>query len=273
MSRLFHTLSMDRPGKAVLNASDTTPPHGSFYRERRPAVPGSVVACWWEQRAGAGGHVQRVLPDACADVIVLPDGQAVVVGPATSVRLPRLAAGDHLRGLRLRSAAIGAALGLPAAELRDIQVPLRDLFPALPAARLADQVRRGAPPTALRPGGPDPRVQGALAALRRPASRVAGVAGALGMSERHLRRLVLEHTGLDPRTYQRVARFQRFLAGADRGAPSLAHLAADSGYADQAHLSREVRALSGLTPSRLLAERRAAALEPRGGGPVSGTAS
>ncbi|WP_372494350.1 hypothetical protein [Actinoallomurus purpureus] len=39
-------------------------------------------------------------------------------------------------------------------------------------------------------------------------------------------------------------------------ARSLADLAASAGYADQAHLGREARALSGLTPSALLAERR-----------------
>jgi AraC-like DNA-binding protein len=92
------------------------------------------------------------------------------------------------------------------------------------------------------------------------------VAAVLGLSERHLRRLVLAHTGLEPRTFRRVARFQRFLRLADRaGGPpdgSPAALAARAGYADQAHLSREVRALSGLTPAALLAERRGDAVPP-----------
>ena len=80
------------------------------------------------------------------------------------------------------------------------------------------------------------------------------------MSERHLRRLVADHTGLEPRTLPRVARFQRFLALSDRAAePSLAALAVRAGYADQAHLTREVRALSGLTPAALLAERHRSA--------------
>jgi AraC-like DNA-binding protein len=286
-----------------LNGSDTAPPGGRFYREHRPVVPHPLVECWWEQRAGAGGHVQRVLPDACADVIVSSGGGAVVVGPAISVQLPRLAGGEHLWGLRLRAAGIGAALGLPAQELRDLQVPLRELFPALDAARITDQVRRGDLPTVLDPGARDRRVERALAALRRPLSRVARVAGELDVSERHLRRLVLAHTGLEPRMVQRVARFQRFLLLSDRpvlwdgpvvpdqpvppdglrlsdpsvlpdvsvagdrpdlsdragrggSGWSLAALAARAGYADQAHLSREVRALSGLTPSTLLAERR-----------------
>jgi AraC-like DNA-binding protein len=242
-----------------LNESDD---HGaaSRYRERRPAGRDPVVACWWEHRVDerAGEYVQRVLPDACADIIVWADGTATVAGPATSVQLPRLAGGEHVLGLRLRTSAIGAALGLPACELRDLQVPLRALFPAAEAARIADGVRRGELPAALDAGAPDLRVAYALDRLARPAARVGEVAAGLGMSERHLRRLVLDRTGLEPRTLRGVARFQRFLALADAGEPSLAILAAHAGYADQAHLSRQVRALSGVPPAELLAERRRA---------------
>jgi AraC-like DNA-binding protein len=44
--------------------------------------------------------------------------------------------------------------------------------------------------------------------------------------------------------------------------PAWADLAYDAGYYDQAHLIREVRALSGLTPVRLHAERRGAPTLP-----------
>jgi AraC-like DNA-binding protein len=237
-----------------LNGSDTA----SFYRERRPAAGHPFVECWWEQYidARAGGYVQRVLPDACADLIVSADGRATVVGPATSVQLPRLPGGARLRGLRLRTAAIGAALGLPAHDLRDLEVPLSDVFPAGTAARIADRVWCGELPAVLDSRAGDRRVEYALRGLGRHAARVADVAGDLGMSERHLRRLILTHTGLEPRMLRRVARFQRFLDLSARVERSLARLAAGAGYTDQAHLSREVRTLSGLTPAALLAERR-----------------
>jgi AraC-like DNA-binding protein len=242
-----------------LNGSDTASPPGAVYREYRPVLPHPLVECSWEQRVDSDGYVQRVLPDACADLIVSTAGEATVVGPATSVQLPRLSGGERLYGLRLRSAAIGPALGLPAYELRDLQVPLRELFPAREAGRIADQVRRGELPSFLDPGVRERRVEHALAGLRRRA-RVGHIAEDLGMSSRHLRRLVLANTGLEPRTLSRIARFQRFLDLADHAdRPSLADLAARAGYADQAHLAREVRALSGLTPSALLAERRGAA--------------
>ncbi len=47
---------------------------------------------------------------------------------------------------------------------------------------------------------------------------------------------------------------QQFLVYVDRRAELVA-ASVDAGYADQAHLTREVRALSGITPARLLAER------------------
>jgi AraC-like DNA-binding protein len=46
------------------------------------------------------------------------------------------------------------------------------------------------------------------------------------------------------------------LDAADAHAPDLATLAYDLGYADQPHLTREVRALAGVTPSELLRLRR-----------------
>jgi AraC-like DNA-binding protein len=242
-----------------LNGPDTG--EASFYRERRPPAPHPFVECWWEQGAGdrPDGHLQRVLPDACADVIVSSGGAVFVVGPAMEVQLARLGGGERLWGLRLRTAAIGVALGLPARELRDLQVPLGDLFPSLAAARLADQVRRAQPPSVLDTAAYDRRVEHAVGGLRRSGAQVADLADELGMSARHLRRLVVDHTGLEPRMLRRVARFQGFLELSGGGERSLAGLASRAGYADQAHLSREVRALSGLTPSALLAERRTGA--------------
>ena len=82
------------------------------------------------------------------------------------------------------------------------------------------------------------------------------VATRLGISTRQLHRSIVANVGLTPKTLQRVMRLQRFLDYAERR-PDLAAAAADAGYADQSHLTREVLALSGLTPARLLTERSA----------------
>jgi AraC-like DNA-binding protein len=93
----------------------------------------------------------------------------------------------------------------------------------------------------------------------------------VGLSCRQLRRVVENETGLGPKTLQRIGRLQRFLrlaesgggGGLDGGGGGLAgggglsRWAARAGYADQAHLSRDVHDLAATTPARLLAERRA----------------
>jgi AraC-like DNA-binding protein len=89
---------------------------------------------------------------------------------------------------------------------------------------------------------------------------VGPLADALAVSERQLLRRFRAAVGYGPRTLARVLRFQRFLAiawapagdGEDRRR-DLALLAAELGFADQAHLTRECRRLAGTTPARLLA--------------------
>lgn len=88
-------------------------------------------------------------------------------------------------------------------------------------------------------------------ATRSPRSGVAATAAWLGLSERQLRRRCLSAFGYGPKTLQRVLRFQRPLRLARDGVP-FADVAARGGFADQAHLSREVRELSGRTLSALL---------------------
>ena len=82
---------------------------------------------------------------------------------------------------------------------------------------------------------------------------VAAMADRLGLGARQLHRRCLPVFGYGPRRLSRVVRLGRSLDAARAGAP-LAQVAADCGYVDQAHLSREVRDLTGTTPSKLLRE-------------------
>jgi AraC-like DNA-binding protein len=89
--------------------------------------------------------------------------------------------------------------------------------------------------------------------LRDPSARTGDVAEEVGLSVRQLRRRCHAAAGYGPKTLQRVLRFQRFVRHLDAssGACDLASAAAEAGYADQAHLTRECAALSGLTPAAL----------------------
>jgi AraC-like DNA-binding protein len=72
-----------------------------------------------------------------------------------------------------------------------------------------------------------------------------------GFSQRHFTRTFTEWVGLSPKTYCRVRRFGRVLGRMRASAvPDLADLAAAEGYADQAHMTHEFRALAGVTPAQ-----------------------
>ena len=106
-------------------------------------------------------------------------------------------------------------------------------------------------------GPPDGLVVQAAWLVGDPRTRSTDLVHALGVSERQLRRRFDAAVGYGPKTLQRVLRFQRFLARiTPRGEISdLAQLAAETGYADQAHLTREVGRLSGLSPAGLARNR------------------
>ncbi|WP_254053255.1 helix-turn-helix domain-containing protein [Singulisphaera sp. GP187] len=78
----------------------------------------------------------------------------------------------------------------------------------------------------------------------------------MGISSRQLHRRFHDSVGYGPKTLQRILRFQRLLELA-RNEPAprldLAALAFEAGYADQAHMSREVRELADNTPTSVLA--------------------
>jgi AraC-like DNA-binding protein len=88
--------------------------------------------------------------------------------------------------------------------------------------------------------------------LSRPRATVAEAAARAFVSERQLQRRFRDDVGYSPKTLQRVLRFDRFMRLLREPRMDLAAAAALAGYADQPHLTREARRLSGLSPSQLL---------------------
>ena len=227
------------------------------YREYRPpAGLEQLVACLWENEP-AEDREQRVVPDGCVDLIWVADRELVIAGADTGPRIVDLPAGNASSGIRLRPGAAGALLGLPASELRDLQVPAAlvwgersaSLQEALAAAEPARRLELLAGAVA-RPGvAPDALVVAAARRLALHSARVADVAAELGVGERRLHRRTLAAVGYGPKMLARVARLRRLVALAD---DSLASRALDAGYASQAHMSDEVRRLTGTTPVRFL---------------------
>ncbi|WP_373046727.1 helix-turn-helix domain-containing protein [Vulgatibacter sp.] len=233
-----------------------------------PAPPGleGVFSCTWIHRLPRESVPSLVVtPDATID-LQLVEGALRIAGPDTAPMTERLAAGATVVGFRFRPAAASAWLGLPASELVGMRLPLETLW-GRRARRLGAAPRCGADPVAALaralaneraddPAPGDPAMRAAFALLERglpSGSVVTTLRRDLGLGERTLRRRFDESFGYGPKTLDRILRLQRFqrLARAERGA-SLAALAAAAGYADQSHLVRECRRLTGQTPSALL---------------------
>lgn len=249
-----------------------TGPPTSHYREHRPPAPlAHLLVCTWIQRIGPGEtcHLQRVLPDGCADIVWIGDRAPVIAGPATRTVIAPLPAGALVTGARLRPGLAPSLLGAPASELLDLEQPLFDLW-GPDADRLSAQLAEAEGAAAklavleaalarrpVHAGRADSLVVAAIAWLaRRPAGRVGELSRAIGISHRQLQRRFRATVGYGPKALQRILRFQRLLALA-RGTAAQAGsatLALQAGYADQAHMSREVRALAGRPPSALLAQ-------------------
>ena len=244
----------------------TTP--AATYREA-PAPPGLApwVACAWELRAGPDGHVHRVLPDGCMDLLWDERSGLNAVGPNLTAFLAALAPGAAVAGVRLRPGGAPPLFDVPAEALREATVPAEDLW-GDDARRLAARLEgdRGPAERALRMLGwlgararraprPDPLVaEVARTVADGPRASVGRMADEAGVGARHLRRRVVTQVGYGPRRLARVLRLQRTVALAEAEPDAgLSEIAFRAGFADQAHLSHECRDLAGLPPSRLLA--------------------
>jgi len=103
------------------------------------------------------------------------------------------------------------------------------------------------------------RAREALAADDPAADGLLSLAALLDVSPYRLSRAFTRTLGVSLTRYRNRLRVGRALDRLSRGEPSLARLAADLGFADQAHLCRTVRAHVGHTPTAL---RRALAAHP-----------
>ncbi|GLY33100.1 helix-turn-helix transcriptional regulator [Kineosporia sp. NBRC 101731] len=220
------------------------------YSERPAARPGVVL---WQSRP-VDAQSSLILPDGCLDL--LWDGATLqVAGPDTVARLHAPGRPAGFTALRFAAATGPCALGVSAADVVDQLVPLRDIWGDVRTARLEEQVAAGGAPaleqwlrSAPEPSDPlGARVFG----LARTGLPVGEIADHVGFSARQLQRRSQELFGYGAGHLVRVLRLQKALASARSGQP-LSMVAADAGYYDQPHFSREIRALTGRTPTDLL---------------------
>ncbi len=225
------------------------------YRERPSVVPG--VTLWWRDPLSTS-VAARILPDGCMDLIW--DGSRLLVaGPDTRARWHESYPGAAYVGLRFSRGLGPALLDSAADQLKDRSPDLAELWPSVHARVLAERVAedpagalerwlatraRDRPVDSLGPAVFD------LAANGAPVEEMARL---VGLSARQLHRRCLPVFGYGPQHLRRVLRLRRALRLGRNGVP-LARVATDCGFADQAHLSRDVRDLAGTTPTLVLGE-------------------
>ena len=266
------------------NAPDVTPSHqiGGYYEFAPPPdLHDAVEALWIHQAADVHVVTHRVVPDAAVSLCFTgrraPDGSSGdarlrIIGPVIRPQAFAPPAGHRMESVRIKLEWSRVLLGVAPWDHVDADALYADVCPDLAApleSRLARtntsvealrvlvsflRARRDAHPRAAT------LLMAGMESLRHltGSPRVAELAARLGVSDRHLRRLVTGETGISPRQFARIQRFHALLRSADAAQhPAWAALAFHHGYADQPHMIREVQDLAGVTPARLHAERRA----------------
>ena len=224
------------------------------YSEARSAAGRSQRL--WRHEAGFGikAPPHRVLPESRLSLVTerryardgeLLDEQHWVFGP---IRTPRLYApepGTVLEGVFIAPETALCCLGVRPDELIDAIAPQSD-FADLKLC--SDPPERAQDALAIWAAGLVRRTRGTI--------RPGVLAHRAGVSERHLHRAMTGRLGMGPKALAGQIRALAAIEKADqRPRPDWADIAYSAGYSDQAHLSRTIKAMTGLSPSALHAER------------------
>jgi len=212
----------------------------------------------------------RLVPDGLVDLVfeLGPKVTAWVAGPR---RLPVVythARSTVLLGASIRAASAPAVLGVRADALPAEWGPLTAVLGAGADALSEAIAREAALPgrlavlevflaARLAAAAVDQRVARAVSEIVSADGVVelSAIARRAGASPRNLGRLFRSWVGVGPKQFARIVRAQAALQRlADVPPPELGALAAELGFADQAHLSRELRAFTG-AQARTLAGR------------------
>jgi len=247
------------------------------YRERLPEPALTrLLACVWVQQVSADGpaYEHRTVPNGCIEVACVRGAEhAYLIGPRRTASIDCCPAGTTVVGVRFRPGVSAAVLGATAPEIVDLTVGLEDLW-GRAATGVAERIAVAATVeeaaqtleweiVARCAGAPGLDAAVAEMVTRLQPWQPGGVtelASAMYISPRQLRRRCIAALGYGPKALHRILRFQGFLAltqafhGRDVG---LGWLAAAAGYFDQAHLTHECVALTGVPPAQFLHETRA----------------
>lgn len=261
------------PPRGILGLPDRLP-----YRVTRDAPSEDLAWCveafWtsrWEIPEGRA-VTARVLPHPTVNLtLTFGMGYLIITGVAPGVFTRTLTGTDSVFGIKLRPGVAHLITDTPIRALDGLGQPAEGVVPG--AAALTEAlITAGTTPARIAVAEaylrglelePTPElimVQEAVTSLTTDprVRRVSDLSARLGVSDRTLQRLFAGHLGVTPGWVLRRGRLhkaaERLIQVASGGSDALAEIAAEFGYADQAHLTHDFRRILGLPPSSWLSQ-------------------
>lgn len=235
-----------------------------------PAEPlRRFVDRYWIARwnVAGDGYLQRLLPHPAVNITV--DGAtASVHGVKTGVEGRLLVGRGVALGVLFRPAGFRPFLDAPQSTITDREVALEDVLPGIgrvlveavqsdetaTMVQAADACLLPLVPPAPQPCEPTTGLVDWIA--ENAINRVEAVAARAGVTPRQLQRRFKDHVGIGPKAV--IQRYRFFAASelARTGGQSWANAAADLGYSDQSHLTRDFASVADAPPARYAKEER-----------------
>ena len=230
----------------------------------------SIVSSWHSEIDVA--FKETVLPAGRATVVVVTDnagaaigGWAVIHGPASQPRTVCVPAKSRAVGVELAPGTVRDLGDGRVSAVADQPTPLDRVFQPTEVDALRMAIWNAESSAAARDAtvdfvarrfdsrsSPDRAFVLAAESMLTAGAGVASVAATLDVDRRLLAVLFRRQIGLGLKRYARVRRFERAVnAMRQRSAPSLAIIAIDCGYADQAHMTRDFASFAGFSPGTL----------------------
>ncbi len=241
------------------------------YRELLPSPDTAhLVFLYWEFANHPDGDdfFHEAMPDGTVSIIYNRNNRSgcqrlIVAGIRTEAAKYPILAGDVYLGMRIAPAACSTVLRcdpkafemenfLKKGAFEFLKSGMIDAFAKCRNLEDASEVFDGKLKSlGILPSQLDDMVAQSVSMIEESggAVRISKIADALGVSVRHLQRRFRECSGITPKQYARIRRLYRTATVlTDNDSVNLADLAANMGFADQAHMSRELATLTGRPP-------------------------